>query len=54
MTIVWLLGVIAIVAAGCASSDAGKAPSAKTDATQRQMPVKLRHYGGPRYPMYPE
>jgi hypothetical protein len=47
---------IAFIIAGCASSDAGgrKATVVKARATQQQQqkPVKLRYYGGPKYPMY--
>jgi hypothetical protein len=47
---------IAIGIAGCASNDAGARKAAVMDATaaQQQTPVKLRYYGGPKYPMYPE
>jgi hypothetical protein len=58
-----MIGLLAItmVIASCASNDAGtrKAAVAKTVATdtaaaQQQKPVKLRYYGGPKSPMYPE
>jgi hypothetical protein len=47
---------IAIVIAGCVTNDAGarKAALAKAAAAQQEKPVKLRYYGGPKSPMYPE
>jgi hypothetical protein len=50
--IVACAGAVALIIAGCIYSDAGtrKAMPAKT-VTQK--PVKLRYYGGPKYPMYP-
>jgi type IV pilus biogenesis protein CpaD/CtpE len=52
---IWIAGAIAAILAGCTHGDAAarKAAPAKTDATQEQKPVKLRYYGGPKYPMYP-
>jgi hypothetical protein len=46
----------AMIIASCATNDAGarKAAPAKTAATQQEKPVKLRYYGGPKSPMYPE
>jgi len=59
-TVVGLLA-IAMIIASCASNDAGtrKAAVTKTVATdttaaRQQKPVKLRYYGGPKSPMYPE
>ena len=57
--IVWLAVAIAVIAAGCTSSDAGarKAALMKASAASvapQEKPVKLRYYGGPKYPRYPE
>ena len=57
--IAWLATAIAVIAAGCTSSDAGarKAALMKASAANAQpqeKPVKLRYYGGPKYPRYPE
>jgi hypothetical protein len=51
-----LTGAIALIAAGCTYSDAAarKAVPMKVSTTQHEKLVKLRYYGGPRYPMYPE
>jgi hypothetical protein len=40
-----------MIIAGCVTNDAG---ARKTALTQQEKPVKLRYYGGPKYPMYPE
>jgi hypothetical protein len=50
------VGAVTLSLTGCATSDAAtrKAPPAKADTAQQQKPVKLRYYGGPKYPMYPE
>jgi hypothetical protein len=42
--------------AGCTSSDAvirKKALTTTASSAQREKPVKLRYYGGPKYPRYP-
>jgi hypothetical protein len=50
---IWL-AVIALLAAGCTNSDAGVRKAAlKASTTPQQKPIKLRYYGGPKYPMYP-
>jgi hypothetical protein len=53
--IMLLAGVFALIAASCTSSEAGahKAGLAKA-AAQQEKPIKLRYYGGPKSPMYPE
>jgi hypothetical protein len=53
---VWLASAIAVIAAGCSSSDAGspKAAQMKANAAQQEKPIKLRYHGGPKYPMYPQ
>jgi hypothetical protein len=53
---IWLAGAIALTVAGCSNSDAGtrKAELMRASSAQQQKPVKLRYYGGPKYPMYPE
>jgi hypothetical protein len=53
---IWLAGAIVLIMAGCTNSDAGtrKAALMKASMTQQQKPIKLRYYGGPKYPMYPE
>jgi hypothetical protein len=53
---IWLAGAIALIAAGCTNGDAGtrKAELMKASSAQQQKPTKLRYYGGPKYPMYPE
>jgi hypothetical protein len=55
------LFAIAMIIASCVSNDArtrkaAVTKTAATDATaaQQQKPVKLRYYGGPKSPMYPE
>jgi hypothetical protein len=47
---------IALIAAGCANSDVGARKAALMEAStgQQEKPIKLRYYGGPKYPMYPE
>jgi hypothetical protein len=54
--IIWLLGAVALSTTSCTNSDAGARRAALRDAAaaQEQKPVKLRYYGGPKYPMYPE
>jgi hypothetical protein len=42
--------VIALATASCASSG----PARQTAQATQQEPVKLRYYGGPKDPMYPE
>jgi len=51
-----LAGTIALIVAGCTNSDAGARKAALMNAStaQQQKPIKLRYYGGPKYPMYPE
>jgi hypothetical protein len=51
-----LAGAIALITAGCTNSDAGarKAALMKASAAQQEKPIKLRYYGGPKYPRYPE
>jgi hypothetical protein len=53
---IWLASAIAVIAAGCSNSDAGarKAALMKAKAAPQEKPVKLRYYGGPKSPMYPE
>jgi hypothetical protein len=53
---IWLASAIAVIAAGCTNSDAGarKAALMKASAVQPEKPVKLRYYGGPKSPRYPE
>jgi hypothetical protein len=52
---VWLASAIAVIAAGCSNSDAGQ-PKAqmKANTIPQEKPIKLRYYGGPKYPMYPQ
>jgi hypothetical protein len=54
--IILLASVFALVAASCTSSKAGahKAGLAKAGTAQQEKPIKLRYYGGPKSPMYPE
>jgi hypothetical protein len=51
-----LTGAIALIAGGCTYSDAAvhKAAPMKAGTQQQQKPIKLRYYGGPKSPMYPE
>jgi hypothetical protein len=51
-----LTAAIALIAASFTFSDAAarKAVPMKASTTQQEKPIKLRYYGGPRYPMYPE
>jgi len=53
---VWLACTIAVIAAGCTNSDVGarKAALMEASAAPQEQPIKLRYYGGPKYPMYPE
>jgi hypothetical protein len=57
---IWLASAIVTVAAGCTHGDASarKAAVMKTSAApppaRQEKPVKLRYYGGPKYPRYPE
>jgi hypothetical protein len=68
LMILTLVGVIAVIWAGCAASDARARKPAATQVSappaqqvsapavqqdQAQKPVKLRYYGGPKSPMYP-
>jgi hypothetical protein len=52
---VWLASAIAVIAA-CSNSDAGQPKAAQMKATTipQEKPIKLRYYGGPKYPMYPQ
>ncbi len=54
---IWLAGTIALIIAGCSASEATvrqkKASTAATPA-QQEKPVKMRYYGGPKSPRYPE
>jgi hypothetical protein len=55
--IIWLASAIAVIAAGCTDSDAGARKAALMKASvapPQEKPVKLRYYGGPKYPRYPE
>ena len=54
--IVWLTTAIAVIVAGCTSSDPGarKAALMKASAPPHEKPIELRYYGGPKYPRYPE
>jgi hypothetical protein len=55
--IVGLVGAISLIAAGCTNSDAGARKAAlMTSAAQEQpqKPIRMRYYGGPKSPMYPE
>jgi hypothetical protein len=52
-----LVGLLAIaIVASCVTNDAGarKTALAKSVAAQQEKRVKLRYYGGPKSPMYPE
>jgi hypothetical protein len=51
-----LTGAIVFIAASCTNGDADtrKAALMKASTVQQQKPIKLRYYGGPRYPRYPE
>jgi len=51
-----LVATVGLVAAGSKNSDASerKAALAKAGAMEQQRPIKLRYYGGPKYPRYPE
>jgi hypothetical protein len=53
---IWLAGAVVLIMAGCTNSDTGtrKAALMKASSAQEQKPIKLRYYGGPKYPMYPE
>ena len=53
---IWLACAIALIMAGCTNSDSGtrKAALMKASSAEQQKPIKLRYYGGPKYPMYPE
>jgi hypothetical protein len=48
--IVGLVTAVALLLAGCASSEAGKR---RGEVQPPPKPVKLRYYGGPKSPMYP-
>ena len=52
---IWLTGMMALFITGC-TGDAGarKAALMKASAIPQEKPIKLRYYGGPKYPMYPE
>ncbi len=59
-SVVWLAGAMALMAAATTVSEARKrevraakacAPAAPV---QQQKPIRLRYYGGPKSPMYPE
>jgi len=51
-----LVGVIALIAAACTNSEAGarNAVLKKASTTPQEKPIKLRYYGGPKSPAYPE
>jgi len=50
-----LAGLIALIAATYANSEAGARNAAlkKASTTQQEKLIKLRYYGGPKSPMYP-
>jgi hypothetical protein len=51
-----LVAVVALVAAGCSSSEAGyrhKGARQGIVEVQPPKPVKMRYFGGPKSPMYP-
>lgn len=50
-----LASAIAVIVFGCSNSHAGTHKSAltKDSAASQEKPIKLRYYGGPKYPMYP-
>lgn len=52
----WFASAIAVIAAGCSGSEAGarKAAVVKASAAPQEKPIKLRYYGGPKSPMYPQ
>jgi hypothetical protein len=53
---VWTAIATTLIIAACAGDAAArKTGPAKAGAAQQQQqpPVKLRYYGGPKYPMYP-
>jgi hypothetical protein len=57
--IIWLATAVAVIAAGCTNSDAGTRKAALMKAASaapapQEKPVKLRYYGGPKSPRYPE
>jgi hypothetical protein len=51
-----LAGAIVLITAGCTNGEAAGRKKAVTAASsaQQEKPVKLRYYGGPKYPRYPE
>ncbi len=53
---VWLAAALALIIGGCTNTDAGtrKAALMKASSAQQEKPIRLRYYGGPKYPMYPE
>jgi hypothetical protein len=54
--IVGLIAAVALVWAGCASSEAGTRKGVKHHSAEAQTtakPVKMRYFGGPKSPMYP-
>jgi hypothetical protein len=55
---IWLAGAIVLIMADCTSSEAATRKKALTTASsssaQQAKPIKLRYYGGPKYPRYPE
>jgi hypothetical protein len=52
---IWLACAIALIMAGCTNSDAGARKAALMNSSSaHQKQIKLRYYGGPKYPMYPE
>jgi hypothetical protein len=61
VTILTLIGAVAMIAAGCADSDARsrraavatKASTAPVQQEQVQKPIKWRYYGGPKGQMFP-
>jgi len=54
--IILVAGVIALTAAAGTNSEAcaRKAALTKAITTHQEKPIKLRYYGGPKSPMYPQ
>jgi hypothetical protein len=54
--LIWLVGAIALIAAGCANSEAAarKKKALTVSPAPQEKPVRLRYYGGPKSPRYPE
>jgi hypothetical protein len=53
---IWLAIAFALIMGGCTHSDAGARQAAlmNASAAPQEKPIKLRYYGGPKSPMYPE